>query len=105
DTRLDRRVALKLLRGEQASEPGTSDGEVRLVREAQAMARLNHPHVVAVYDAGSLEDGSLFIAMEYVEGETLRRWRARQPRTWREVLEAYLAAGRGLAAAHAAGLI
>ncbi|HYI00107.1 serine/threonine-protein kinase, partial [Hyalangium sp.] len=83
----------------------TSDGEARLVREAQAMARLNHPQVVAVYDAGPLEDGSLFIAMEFVEGQTLRKWREEQPRTWRQVLDTYLAAGRGLAAAHAAGLI
>jgi tetratricopeptide (TPR) repeat protein len=105
DTRLDRRVALKLLAPEKTSNVTIHDGEARLVREAQAMARLNHPNVVAVYDAGSLEDGALFIAMEYVEGTTLRRWREQQPRTWREVLKAYLAAGRGLSAAHAAGLI
>ncbi len=105
DTRLDRRVALKLLRPEESSNTTVHDGEARLVREAQAMARLNHPHVVSVYDAGSLEDGSLFIAMEYVEGQTLRRWREQQPRPWREVLKLYLAAGRGLSAAHAAGLI
>jgi serine/threonine-protein kinase len=105
DSRLERRVALKLLRPQEASGSSTSDGEARLSREAQAMARLNHPHVVAVYDSGTLEDGALFIAMEYVEGATLRRWREQQPRSWREVLEVYLAAGRGLAAAHAAGLI
>jgi tetratricopeptide (TPR) repeat protein len=105
DTRLDRRVALKLLRSEPSLEASTSNGEIRLVREAQAMARLNHPHVVAVYDAGSLEDGSLFIAMEYVEGETLRGWCERQKRSWRQVLSAYVSAGRGLAAAHASGLI
>ncbi len=93
DSRLERRVALKLLRPLEASGASTSDGEARLSREAQAMARLNHPHVVAVYDSGTLEDGSLFIAMEYVEGATLRRWREQQPRTWREVLDAYLAAG------------
>ncbi|HEX8698154.1 MAG TPA: serine/threonine-protein kinase [Myxococcaceae bacterium] len=105
DTRLDRRVALKLLRPDESAEPSLSDGEARMVREAQAMARLNHPHVVAVYDAGTLQSGSLFIAMEYVEGQTLRQWREQQPRSWREVLAAYLAAGKGLAAAHAAGLI
>jgi eukaryotic-like serine/threonine-protein kinase len=105
DTRLDRRVALKLLRPQEAPEQSTSDGEARLVREAQAMARLNHPQVVAVYDAGALEDGAFFIAMEYVEGQTLRRWCEQQPRPWRERLEAYIAAGKGLAAAHAAGLI
>ncbi|KFE63931.1 tetratricopeptide repeat protein [Hyalangium minutum] len=105
DTRLDRRIALKLLRSQEDASDSAGDGEARLVREAQAMARLNHLHVVAVYDAGPLEDGSLFIAMEYVEGQTLRKWRDEQPRTWRQVLAAYLAAGRGLAAAHAAGLI
>jgi serine/threonine-protein kinase len=104
DSRLDRRVALKLLR--HRSE-GSSGGEeqARLVREAQAMAQLSHPNVLAVYDSGTLEDGALFIALEYVEGQTLRQWAARQPRSWRQVLAAYLAAGRGLAAAHAAGLI
>jgi serine/threonine-protein kinase len=105
DTRLDRRVALKLLRPYGSSAASLSDGEARLVREAQAMARLSHPHVVTVHDAGPLQDGSLFIAMEYVEGQTLRQWREQQPRSWREVLAAYLSAGKGLAAAHAAGLI
>jgi serine/threonine-protein kinase len=104
DARLDRRVALKLLRY-RSSAPGGVDGEARLVREAQAMARLSHPNVVAVYDAGTLEDGSVFLAMEYVEGQTLRGWQQSQPRSWREVLAAYVAAGRGLAAAHEAGLI
>jgi serine/threonine-protein kinase len=104
DSRLDRRVAIKLLHRSLKVE-GEEGEEARLVREAQAMARLSHPNVVAVYDAGTLEDGSLFIAMEYVQGQTLRRWKKREPRTWRQVLEAYVAAGRGLAAAHAAGLI
>ena len=104
DSRLDRRVALKLLRRSLKVEGGEGE-ETRLVREAQAMARLSHPHVVAVYDAGALEDGSLFIAMEYIQGQTLRRWKNQQSRSWREILQAYIAAGRGLAAAHAAGLI
>ncbi|MBN1208927.1 MAG: tetratricopeptide repeat protein [Myxococcaceae bacterium] len=103
DGRLDRRVALKLLRPREALDGSSYDEQGRFLREAQAMARLNHPHVVAVYDAGRLEDGSLFIAMEHVEGQTLRRWQKQRP--WREVLDKYLAAGRGLAAAHAAGLI
>jgi serine/threonine-protein kinase len=101
DVRLDRRVALKLL----LHDDHGPTLQARLLREAQAMARLSHPHVVAVYDAGTLEDGRLFIAMEYVEGRTLRAWYREQPRPWREILEAFLAAGRGLAAAHAAGLI
>ncbi|WAS91610.1 serine/threonine-protein kinase [Nannocystis punicea] len=104
DARLDRRVALKLLRQRAGGSSGREE-QARLVREAQSMARLNHPHVVAVYDAGTLADGSLFIAMEYVEGQTLRDWCAEKPRTWRQVLATYLEAGRGLAAAHAAGLV
>ncbi|OJH38324.1 serine/threonine-protein kinase [Cystobacter ferrugineus] len=104
DAQLDRRVALKLLR--TRSEPDDdARSELRMVREAQAMARLNHPNVVAVYDSGRLEDGSFFIAMEYVEGQTLRQWMQERPRPWREVLDSFLAAGRGLAAAHEAGLI
>jgi eukaryotic-like serine/threonine-protein kinase len=98
DPELDRIVAVKLLRGE--SDPRRQD---RLRREAQVMAQLAHPNVVAVYDVGVLEDG-LFIAMEYVEGETLARWLA-APRSRREILDAYCAAGRGLAAAHAAGIV
>ncbi|WP_224193472.1 serine/threonine-protein kinase [Nannocystis pusilla] len=104
DARLDRRVALKLLRTRADGSSGREE-KARLVREAQSMARLSHPNVVAVYDAGTLEDGSLFIAMEFVEGQTLRRWCAQQPRSWRQVLATYLEAGRGLEAAHAAGLI
>ncbi|HYO72481.1 MAG TPA: serine/threonine-protein kinase [Archangium sp.] len=105
DSRLDRRVALKLLRRDW--DPGLSqhDLETRMLREAQAMARLSHPNVVAIYDVGTLEDGAIFIAMEMVEGQTLRRWSEQAPRTWRETLDVYLEAGRGLAAAHEAGLV
>jgi serine/threonine-protein kinase len=105
DSRLDRRVALKLLRRELDSSQSQRDLEARMLREAQAMARLSHPNVVAIYDVGTLEDGSIFIAMEMVEGQTLRRWLDQTPRTWREILATYLAAARGLAAAHAAGLV
>jgi serine/threonine-protein kinase len=104
DRRLDRRVALKLLRPQVALGNEGEAYEARLLREAQAMARLNDPHVVHVYDAGRLEDGRVFIAMEYVEGQTLRQW-CQRPRTWRELLRAYVAAARGLVAAHAAGII
>jgi serine/threonine protein kinase/tetratricopeptide (TPR) repeat protein len=98
DPELDRDVAIKLLRGfdeERAS--------ARLLREAKIMARLTHPNIVAIYDVGSVE-GQVFLAMEYVRGQTLAAW-AKQPRRWREVLDVYLAAGRGLAGAHAAGLV
>ena len=103
DTRLDRRVALKLLHRREDKEGALQ--QIRLLREAQAMARLSHPHVVAVYDAGTLEDGTVFISMELVEGQTLRQWGEAQQRPWRELLTVYLEAGRGLAAAHEAGLV
>lgn len=103
DSRLDRRVALKFLHPKEHSE--RAELKARMVREAQAMARLSHPNVVAVYDASTLEDGSILIAMEMIEGETLRQWCVQAPRTWREILAAHVAAGHGLAAAHAAGLI
>lgn len=106
DARLDRRVALKRLHPASAAPASRSpELERRLEREARAMARLNHPNVVAVYDIQVLDDGSVLIAMEHVPGQTLRQWRRAQPRRWQEVLRVYLEAGRGLAAAHAAGLV
>jgi serine/threonine protein kinase len=101
DPALGRPVALKLLR------PGADaqgDGRGRILREAQAMARLKHPNVVAVYDVGTW-GGQVFIAMELVEGATLRRWLDAREREWREVVDVFVRAGRGLAAAHAAGLV
>ncbi|WNG24770.1 serine/threonine protein kinase [Cystobacter fuscus] len=105
DARLDRCVALKLLRRETDAIRPQEDLEARMVREAQAMARLSHPNVVAVYDVGTIEDGAIFIAMERVEGQTLRRWCEQAPRAWRDILTVYLGAGHGLAAAHEAGLV
>ena len=98
DPELDRRVAVKLLRGFH-SDP---EADTRLQREAQALARLNHPNVVGVHDVGSHE-GRVFLAMEYVEGQTLTQWmRAKShPRPWRELVRVFAAAGQGLAAAHA----
>jgi tetratricopeptide (TPR) repeat protein/tRNA A-37 threonylcarbamoyl transferase component Bud32 len=103
DPTLDRRVALKLLkRGED--EATWPERRRRLLREAQAMARLSHPNVVPVFEAGEA-DGHVFIAMEFVRGRTLRAWLAERPRSWREVLDLFRDAGSGLAAAHAAGLV
>ncbi len=95
DPELDRRVAIKLLR---AGTPGR-----RLRREAQALARLDHPNVVAIYDVGE-HQGQCFVAMALVEGKTLRQWLA-TPRPIRETIRVIIEAGRGLAAAHAGGLI
>jgi hypothetical protein len=105
DSVLDRKVALKLLpRGNPDDGSEMSSGRARLLREAQAMARLSHPNVVAVYDVHQY-GAHVFMAMELVDGQTLLQWLREQPRSWREILTAFLAAGRGLAAAHAAGLV
>jgi tetratricopeptide (TPR) repeat protein/predicted Ser/Thr protein kinase len=101
DPELDRKVALKVLRPERAASPSA---RARLLREAQAIARLSHPNVVAVHDAGAFGD-QVFVAMEYVEGRTLRQWLRETDRGWREVVELFRLAGQGLAAAHAAGLV
>jgi eukaryotic-like serine/threonine-protein kinase len=102
DPELDRKIALKLLKG---SELGREDaGPARLLREAKAMARLAHPNVIAVHDVG-IFDGQVFLAMEFLGGGTLKSWLGARPRNWRAVLDAFVAAGRGLAAAHAAGLV
>jgi len=99
DGKLDRRVALKLVKG-VASDAARK----RMLREAQAMARLSHPNVVPVFEVGE-HNGELFIAMEFVQGQSLRQWRAAEPRSYRDVVAAYAQAGDGLAAAHAQGLI
>ncbi|EDM75050.1 serine/threonine kinase family protein [Plesiocystis pacifica SIR-1] len=105
DPHLDRKLALKLLSPKRHADPGQSrHAEARMLREAQALAQLDHPNVIAVHDVG-LVDEQVFIAMEFVEGETLRAWLERDARPWGAVLEALLQAGEGLAAAHAVGLI
>ena len=103
DPRLDRRVALKIL-NPRSMQAVTEGARRRLLREAQAMARLSDPNVVNVYDAGEV-GGEVFLAMEFVEGKTLRAWLDERPRTWREILPVFISAGRGLAAAHAAGIV
>jgi hypothetical protein len=104
DPNLDRRVALKLLHVQPSESTGATDAAARLFREAQAMAKLSHPNVVQVYDVGKV-DQHVFIAAEYVQGGTLREWLGERSRSWREVLEVFAPAGRGLAAAHAVGLV
>ena len=102
DPKLQREVALKVLR---AASP---EAETRLVREAQAMAQLNHPNVVAVYDVavrGEDAQSQVALAMEFVPGTDLRHWLQQQERSCDAILEAFVAAGRGLAAAHTQGLL
>jgi tetratricopeptide (TPR) repeat protein len=98
DPELDRDVAIKVLR------PGARVDEARLQREAQALARLSHPNVVAVHDIGTV-GGRLYVAMELVRGVTLSEWLRAKPRAPREVLAVYVAAGRGLVAAHALDIV
>ncbi len=101
DPEIDRRVALKLVR------PGSQHlGELqkRLVREAQVMARVSHANVLTVYDAG-VYGREVFITMELIDGGTLAQWCRAEKRSWRDVLARFVLAGRGLAAAHAAGLV
>jgi tetratricopeptide (TPR) repeat protein len=99
DPQLDRKVALKFLHSGVSEE-----AQARLYREAQAMARLPHPNVVPVHDVGT-DRGDVFVAMEFVDGGTVVEWLDAEKRSWREILRVFLEAGRGLAAAHAAGLV
>jgi hypothetical protein len=100
DDELERRVALKLLRERWSDETTWS----RLRREAKAMAKLAHPNVVRVYDLGVAEEQP-YLTMELVDGVTLTTWLRERRRGWRSILEAFIAAGRGLAAAHAVGIV
>jgi tetratricopeptide (TPR) repeat protein len=104
DAELDRRVAIKVLQPEAGQSSATGEAHARLVREAQAMAQLSHPNVIHVYEVGSFGD-EVYIAMELVDGDTMAEWMRAPGRTWREVLEHFIYAGRGLAAAHDAGLV
>ncbi len=101
DPDLDRTVAVKVLRSRLIPD---SQGRSRLVREAQALAKLSHPNVVHVYEVGR-EGGQVFIAMEFVKGQTLLRWVREDAPPVAEVLAKFIAAGRGLLAAHTAGVI
>ena len=104
DPQLDRKVALKMLR--PSGLPGVSPRKLRarILREGRAMALLSHPNVLAVHDVGEFQD-QVFVAMELAEGGTVASWLRERPRSWREVLDVFLAAGRGLAAAHAKRLV
>ena len=100
DPQLDRSLAIKLVRTDGA----TRSRGARLLREAQAMARLRHPNVVPIFDVG-LADDAVFVAMPLLEGGTLRGWLRATPRSLDQILDRFVAAGRGLAAAHDAGLV
>jgi len=100
DPDLGRAVAIKLVRDGHA----TASSHLRLLREAQAMARLRHPNVVPIFDVGQAA-GAVFVAMPLIEGGTLRSWLRDSPRSLGAMLDRFVAAGRGLSAAHTAGLV
>jgi tetratricopeptide (TPR) repeat protein len=101
DPEMDRRVALKILAERRHHE---SRAKARLLREARALAKLSHPNVVAVHELGTFGD-RVFVAMEFVDGPTLKAWLDDRPRSIPEILAAFTQAARGLAAAHAVGLV
>jgi len=102
DPELDRKVAVKLLRTDLPGTP--TELRASLLHEAQAMARLAHPNVIAVYDVGTFNE-QVFLAMEFIRGRDLRAWLGEAPRTWTEILAVFLNAGEGLRAAHQSGLV
>jgi tetratricopeptide (TPR) repeat protein/tRNA A-37 threonylcarbamoyl transferase component Bud32 len=112
DPELDRKVALKLVR---ASGRRAQTRRARLLREAQALARLNHPNVVEVLDAGVVDARDwdpdadpperVWIAMELVDADTLDLWQSKEQPGWRRILDVFVEAGRGLHAAHLGGLV
>jgi tetratricopeptide (TPR) repeat protein len=104
DPELDRKVALKLVRPELGRLGDGTAGHARLLREAQAMARLSHVNVITVHEVGTLDD-RVYVAMELVDGESLRAWLDAEARRWQDALSVCVAAGAGLAAAHRAGLV
>ena len=100
DEELDRKIAIKLVR----ASSDDSRARAQTLGEAKAMARLSHPHVVQVYEVGEF-NGQVFLAMEYVRGETLRAWLRARPRPWREVVALFRQCGAGLVAAHEADIV
>ena len=104
DPQLDRKVALKLVRPERRGADAALKLDDRMLREAQAMAKVSHPNVVAIYDVG-VHGADVFIAMELIDGRTLNRWAREESPPWTRRRDALVAAGRGLEAAHAAGVV
>ncbi|MEK6324038.1 MAG: protein kinase [Acidobacteriota bacterium] len=101
DTQLDRKVAIKLLPPESTAD---EQGKKRLVREAKAAAKLDHPNICAIYEVGE-EDGRSFIVMQYVEGETLANRIQRKQLELRESLDIAVQVADALAEAHSRGII
>jgi eukaryotic-like serine/threonine-protein kinase len=106
DPSLDRKVALKRLRRSKllGHTDAVNQRRSRLVREAQALARLSHPNVIPVYEVETYDE-QLYVVMEFVEGVTLREWNTMEPRSWSSIIGMHIQAARGLAAAHAADIV
>jgi serine/threonine-protein kinase len=102
DTKLERKIAIKILH--QQAALGSTAGRARMLREAQVLAQLAHPNVVAIFDVG-IHNGQVFIGMEFLDGGTLSEWGSKKRREPAEILALYLQAGQGLVAAHAAHFI
>ncbi|HWB79638.1 MAG TPA: serine/threonine-protein kinase, partial [Nannocystaceae bacterium] len=114
DPELDREVAIKVVLPTRAAETSRAKWQEALQREARALARLRHPNVVEVFDAGTTElldedtgeqQVGVYLVMERLRGRTLRQWLAKQPRSWREIVDVHVQAARGLMAAHGAGIV
>jgi serine/threonine protein kinase len=101
DDQLDRKVALKL---ERSTGVADVHRRRRLLREAQTLARLSHPNIVPVFEAGEYE-GQIYLTMEFVRGQTVRAWLDHGKPPWQGALAVLLQAGAGLAAAHSAGVV
>jgi len=101
---LDRKVAIKVLLPQIASAESGTIAHARLIREAQAMAQLDNPHVVAIHDVGSFQN-QVYLVMDRVNGLTMSQWLQAAPRSWSEIVGVMVQAGKGLEAAHAAGLV
>ncbi|HVY39659.1 MAG TPA: serine/threonine-protein kinase [Polyangia bacterium] len=98
---LDRRIALKMVFGPR---DWGLDRQRRLLREAQIIARLNHPNIVTVHDARTVGE-RVYVAMEFVDGQTIAAWLRESERSWQQIVDAFVSAGRGLAAAHATNVV
>lgn len=119
DAELTRRVAVKVLRSGRRDQHSAARARARFVREAQSIAQLSHPNVIAVHDVGTVAAGELgegiagaasdaegvFIVMELVDGQDLADWLEAKPRPWREIVDVFVRAGQGVEAAHAAGIV
>src|SRR2546430_13738718 len=101
DTKLDRKVALKILPAEVAADRNRMN---RFVQEAKAASALNHPNIITIHEIDQT-DSAHFIAMEFIDGETLRERLSGAPMNLSEVLDVAIQTSSAFSAAHAAGIV